>query len=76
MTVFNSNRLKKSGYDVKGNDAQHNKNSEDDNNNSTVSNAGQNITEDDIENSGSPESGEDASLELYNITQQILEFLH
>lgn len=79
MAVFTSNRLKKSGYDVKGDDTQKNKNSknnDNDNDNNTVSNAGQTVTDDDIENSGLSESGEDASLELYNITQQILEFLH
>ena len=73
MAVFTSNRLKKSGYDVKGNDMQKSKDNA--SNDNTVNNAGQNGTDDDIENSESPESGEDASLELYNITQQILEFL-
>lgn len=63
-------RLKKSGIDIKDN----NNNNGDDSGN--VDNNSNHATNNDLSNSRTSEQVEDASLELYNITQQILEFLN
>ncbi|CAB4252768.1 similar to Saccharomyces cerevisiae YEL013W VAC8 Phosphorylated and palmitoylated vacuolar membrane protein that interacts with Atg13p [Maudiozyma barnettii] len=65
MAEITSERVQKSGINVNGNEDNSNNNN---NNNNSTGQHGDN-------DSRNSEPAEDASLELYNITQQILEFL-